>query len=151
MFLLDPIARLCLSALFLWSGLGKLLELQRTTEHLATVRLPYVERLPEIFANGLPYPQALAAAAVIVELGGGALLLLGIRTRFSAFMLAGFTIVATLLFHRFWEFEGTEMMVQHTHFLKNLCILGGLLMVMRYGAGWLSFDRLSAAPVEARA
>src|SRR5687767_9297766 len=99
MFLFDPIARLCLAGLFLWSGIGKLLNLQGTTDTLAAIRLPYTEQLPEIFANGLPYPQALAAAAVIAELGGAAMLVLGFRAKFAAFMLAGFTIVATLLFH----------------------------------------------------
>ncbi len=52
-----------------------------------------------------------------------------------------FVIPATLIFHNFWAMEAAQFQSQLNHFLKNVCILGGMLYIMAYGSGPLSLER----------
>lgn len=110
------IARILLSALFLWSGINKALNPAATQEYMAMYNLPL---------TGL-----LMVAAILVELGGGLSLLLGYYARTGAIALALFIIPATLIFHTDFSNQMQQIM-----FMKNLSILGGLLMVIQYGPG----------------
>ncbi len=119
-------ARLLLSAVFLTSGLGKLLDPEGAASSMSS--------------KGLPAAGILLAAAVALEIGGGLSLLAGFRARAGAAALVVFLVPATLLFHDFWALEGMDRRVQMVQFLKNLAILGGLIQTMVYGAGALSLD-----------
>ena len=74
--------------------------------------------------------------AIIVELGGGLMLLFGFKIKWVALAVAGYTLLAALLFH----FDFTDQ-AQMTNFMKNLAIAGGLLFVVVYGAGPFSMDK----------
>ena len=74
--------------------------------------------------------------AIIVELGGGLMLLFGYKIKWAALAVAGYTLLAALLFH----FDFTDQ-AQMTNFMKNLAIAGGLLFVVVYGAGPFSMDK----------
>ena len=76
------------------------------------------------------YTLIFLVAAIALEILGGLSVLLGIKTRWGAAMLIVFLIPATLIFH---TNLGTE--IEQAMFLKNLGILGGLLMLIRYGGG----------------
>jgi putative oxidoreductase len=119
------ISRVLLSALFLVAGFGKALAPAGTIAYIT--------------AAGLPLPLLSYAAALVIELGGGALLLLGYRTRLAASVLGVFSIVSALVFHR-----AIGDPVQLMNFLKNLAIAGGMLQVALSGAGLYSLDRRSA-------
>ncbi len=95
-----------------------------------------------IASAGLPAPLLGYLIAIIVEVGGGLLLLIGYQTRVVALILAAFTVVAALAFHH--DFADQSQMI---HFLKNIAVTGGLLQVAAFGAGALSLDvrRLRAA------
>ncbi len=119
---LFPVAgRLMLAAIFLLSGFAKATDPSGTIAYIASVNLP----LPELGFVG----------AVIVELIGGLLLVIGYRTRLVAAILAAFTIVAALIFH----FDLGDQN-QFIHFFKNVAIAGGLLQVVAFGGGSFSFD-----------
>ncbi len=75
-------------------------------------------------------------AAIAIELAGGLSVLLGYKTRWGAIALTLFLIPATLIFHTNFADQ-----MQTIHVMKNLAILGGLLMIIQYGAGRISFDR----------
>ncbi len=45
--------------------------------------------------------------------------------------MAVYTLLATLLIHRFWNFEGPAAILQTFQFLKNGCILSGLWFIAR--------------------
>src|SRR5947207_14589222 len=94
-----------------------------------------------IASKSLPMPQVLAALAVAVELGGGILLLVGLKARWVALVLVGFMIVITPIFHTFWSVPADQAQMQQIHFLKNVAITGGLLMVAALGPGRFSTDR----------
>ena len=117
--------RLLLAAIFLISGFGKLTAAAGTIGYIAQA--------------GLPAPTLAYAVALIVELGGGALLVLGYRTRLVAAALALFSLVTAFAFHA--SFGDQD---QTIHFLKNLAIAGGLLQVVVFGAGSFSLDAKGA-------
>ena len=94
-----------------------------------------------IGSKGLPLPQVLAAATIALEVIGGLLLVIGFKTRWVAAALAGFTVLASIIFHNFWAMPEAQQMMQKLMFLKNMSITGGLLMVMAFGAGRWSVDR----------
>jgi putative oxidoreductase len=67
-------------------------------------------------------------------------LALGWRTRWSALILAVFTVVATFLFHNFWAMPADKAFLQQLMFFKNIAVVGGLFVVAAFGAGSLSLD-----------
>jgi putative oxidoreductase len=115
------VGRLLLGLPFAMSGLGKLAATGPTTEMIR--------------AAGLPLPPAALAVAVIIELGGGLLLIAGFKTRIAAIALALFSFATALSFHN--NFADQNQMI---HFLKDVMIAGGLLQIVAFGAGALSLD-----------
>ena len=93
-----------------------------------------------IAAMGVPFPAVAAVIAIVVELGLGLLLLAGYQTRWSALVLAVFTLVITLIFHPFWGIPAEMVMSQQQAFFKNIAIVGGLLCIAAFGAGAWSLD-----------
>jgi putative oxidoreductase len=93
-----------------------------------------------IASAGLPAALLSYLIAVIIEVGGGVLLIVGFQIvgfqrRIAALILAVFTLVAALSFHN--KFADQNGMI---HFLKDIAILGGLLQVAAFGPGSVSFD-----------
>ncbi|HRE21631.1 MAG TPA: DoxX family protein [Rhabdaerophilum sp.] len=80
-------------------------------------------------------PGALLPVVIAAELGFGLMILLGYKTRLASFMLAGFTVLAALLFHL-----KLSDPVQYLMFMKNIAISGGFLALMVAGAGAYSVD-----------
>jgi putative oxidoreductase len=73
--------------------------------------------------------------AIVIEVGGGILLILGYQSRIVASVMAVYTVAAALGFHR--DFADQNAVA---HFLKNLSITGGLLQIVALGAGTFSID-----------
>ncbi len=82
-------------------------------------------------------PALLAWPVILLEVVGGAAIIAGFQTRIAALALAGFSVLAALMFH----FQPADQM-QMTMFMKNLAISGGLLLLWVYGPGVMSLDRL---------
>jgi putative oxidoreductase len=89
---------------------------------------------------GLPFPALAFAVAVAVELGGGLLLIAGLRARRVAIALALFSLAAAAFFHA--NFADQSQMI---HFLKNVMVAGGLLQIGAFGAGAFSIDNRRAS------
>jgi putative oxidoreductase len=122
---IPAIGRVLLAAIFILSGLGKLMAPAATIGYMQ--------------AMGLPLAGAGLAAAIVVELGGGLLLALGYRTRVAALVLAAFSVVTGLVFH-----SAIGDQNQMIHLLKNFAMAGGLLQVVAFGADAYSLDARSA-------
>jgi putative oxidoreductase len=90
---------------------------------------------------GFPAPQAMVVLAIIIEIVAGIALLIGWKTRWAAWLLAAFVVIATVMAHRFWEYDAAQYVAQMTNFYKNLAIIGGLLVVAAFGAGRYSVDK----------
>ncbi len=110
-----PIARLCLAIVFLYSGVDKLWHWRSSIE--------------EVRSDGLPWPAAFAGATVFTQLVGGCLVATGFFAWLGALLLAGFTVAATLLGHRFWLRRGAEFRHELTTSLEHVAIVGGLLLL----------------------
>jgi putative oxidoreductase len=121
------VGRILLAALFVVSGIGKIAGFAGTAGYIAS--------------KGLPVAELLTAATIVVELGGGLAILAGWKARWAALLLAGFTIVASVLFHNFWAAPPAEAMNQQIHFMKNLSIVGGMLLLFAFGPGRFSVGR----------
>lgn len=89
---------------------------------------------------GVPAPEAMAWIATLVELIGGAALIVGVSARYAALGLAIYTVITIVLAHRYWELPAAQQMGQYFNFLKNLAITGGLLLLFVTGAGRFSVD-----------
>ena len=114
------IARILLSAIFIRGGINKIMGYSATQGYMK--------------ANGVP--DALLPLVILTELGGGLLILLGFQTRIVAILMAGFTLIAGLLFHT--KFGDPNQVI---HFMKNLAIAGGFLSLFVSGAGVWSLDK----------
>src|SRR5262245_48852654 len=113
------IGRLLIAALFIVSGVWHVTHFEITAAYFARL--------------GLPYQNAVAVLNVVVEIGAGLLLAIGWRLRPVAYLLAAFVVVATALGHRFWEADPSRYFGELSNFLKNLAILGGLLLLASRG------------------
>jgi putative oxidoreductase len=91
-------------------------------------------------AMHMPAPGVFIAAAAAVELACGLAILAGFKTRFAAWLLFLYLIPVTYIFHNFWAVQGQEQQMQMVNFLKNVAIMGGLLVLSVNGAGVYSVD-----------
>lgn len=113
------VGRVLLVIIFIQAGLHKIPGYEGTAAHMD--------------AQGVP--GILLPLVILVELGGGLLVLVGFWTRWAALALAGFTVLAALLFH--WE-PGNQM--QMISFMKNITIAGGFLVLAGAGPGAFALD-----------
>jgi putative oxidoreductase len=126
--------RILLAAIFVLSGVMKLADFEGALGHMQ--------------AAGIPYASTLLVIAAIAEIAGGLSIMTGFLTRLGAFGLFLYLIPTTLLFHNFWDYAGPERIAQSASFMKNLAIMGGLLILMAHGAARQSVDRRIDKPRE---
>lgn len=113
--------RVLIGGIFILSGLSKIGSYAGTTAAIASV--------------GLPFAPLGFLVAIAIEVGIAFLLLIGYRARWAAIILAAWSVVTAIFFHR--NFADQNMMI---HFMKNLMIAGGLLQIVHFGAGRVSVD-----------
>ncbi|MES2053011.1 MAG: DoxX family protein [Pseudomonadota bacterium] len=115
------LARVLLMALFLVSGWKKLTNFSGTTAYMAS--------------TGAPMPRLSTVVAIAMEFFAGIALILGVWTRPLALLYAAFTLATALMGHHFWTMSGAEREANKVNFLKNLSIMGGLILLAVTGAG----------------
>jgi len=116
---LELAGRVSLAAIFLLSGVGKVGQYAGTQAYMAAAGV-----------SGQWLPLVIA-----LEVGGALAIILGWRTRAAALILAGFTLLAAVLFH-----SALSEQIQMILFLKNVAIAGGFLLLFVHGAGPWSLD-----------
>ena len=119
-------ARGLLGLFFIYFGLDKLVNYSDTTIYMSSFSVP-----------GLFLP-----VVILLEIAGGLALLVGWRFKLMAGLLAGFTVLAALVFHS----DFTEP-VQVILFMKNMAIVAGLLLFVAIGAGPLSLGTQKAKKI----
>ena len=90
--------------------------------------------------TGLPAPNALATAAVIVQVFGPLALILGVLPRLTGLALGAFAAVMAVLLHPFWHFAGPASVAERTLFLADLGLAGGFLLYALTGPGAWSWQ-----------
>ncbi|MEO8676490.1 MAG: DoxX family protein [Casimicrobiaceae bacterium] len=122
------VGRVLLALMFIFSGFGKIGGFEGTAASLAS--------------KGLPLPEIGTALAIAVELGGGLLVAIGWKARWAALAMAIFTVVASIFFHNFWAMaDAAAAGTNEIMFMKNVSVIGGLLLVYAFGPGRFSMDR----------
>jgi len=116
---LELAGRILLALLFLMSGIGKIAGYQASVGYM----------------QAMGVPGALLPVTIVLEIAGAAAIMAGWKTRIAAFLLAGFTLVAAVIFHSNFGDQ-----IQMVMFFKNVAIVGGLLVLMANGAGRYSLD-----------
>ena len=119
--------RTLLALIFIVSGFGKITGFAGTAGYMAS--------------KGMPIAEVLLVGAIAVEFLGGLMLLLGWKARWAALAIFIFIIPATLIFHNPAGLTGQEAQNQMIQVMKNLSIMGGMLMVFVFGPGAWSLDR----------
>jgi putative oxidoreductase len=115
------VARICVAAVYLYSGIDKI------------VNWPW----SIAFIKGLRLPQApiVLAGTIVTQLLGSLAILSGVYAREGAWLLLVFTVVATLVAHNPVGLKGVEFRRQMTLSLEHLAIVGGLLLIAVVGPG----------------
>jgi putative oxidoreductase len=127
-------ARLFLAILFLIFGWRKLRDFPGTISQMVQDRLPM--------------PVLAAAIALFMELPVAFAVAVGAFTRPAAALMALYTLGASLVEHRYWTIKGADQLASMEAFYKNLCIVGGFVLLCLTGPGRYSIDVLCgiAAP-----
>ena len=115
------VGRVLLAAIFVISGYGKIGNFAGITGYIAS--------------KGLPMPSVLAGLTVVLEIVGGLLILSGWKSRWVALVFFVWLIPTTLIFHAFWAVPPEQFASMQVQFLKNLSIMGGMLLLAAYGPG----------------
>ena len=123
------VGRVGVGLIFVFSGYGKLTGLAAFSASLAS--------------RGVPAAWLWGPVGALVEFVGGLLVVFGLGARYAAVLMVLFVIVATLISHRFWEFaDPQQFRAQQTQFMKNVCIIGGFVLLFATGGGRWSLDAL---------
>jgi putative oxidoreductase len=124
---LSLVARLMITAIFLSSAVLN--------------KIPQFNNVAEMMAGkGVPQPKILLAGAIAFLIVGSLSLILGFRARLGALLLLVFLAAATYYFHAFWKLPAEEQMPEQIAFMKNLALMGTMVLIMANGAGPWSLD-----------
>lgn len=115
-----PLGRVMLAAIFVMAGVNKIGGYAGTQAYMEAFGLP-----------GVLLPLVIA-----FEILAGLALAVGYKTRITAFLLAGFSVVSAIIFHANFADQ-----IQSILFMKNIAIAGGMLMIVAHGGGVLAIDK----------
>lgn len=133
------VARFFISLVFLAGAVNKILHWHESERILHSVlcewqsNLSFFDGIHSCFAFFIPLTPVLLLVATLMELSGGLSILIGIKERLGAWLLALFLVPTTLIIHQFWFVDGVMREQQLAHFLKNLALLGGLIILILQG------------------
>jgi putative oxidoreductase len=131
------LGRVLLSTIFLLAAVGD--------------KIPNFNRVAEIMASaGIPAPQLMLVGAIVFLIAGSLSVIVGYQARIGAGLLLVFLLLATYYFHHFWSIDDAQAkQEQLIQFMKNLSMMGAMLLVIANGSGPMSLDgRSSRAPAQ---
>ena len=114
------VGRILLAHIFLMAGINKITGYSGTQGYM----------------EGMGVPGMLLPLVILLEIGGALALIVGWQTRWAAYALALFSIVAAIIFH-----SNLSEQIQMILFMKNWALAGGLLVLAANGAGAFSLDQ----------
>ena len=127
------LGRILLCTIFLLSAVGN--------------KIPNFQAVAGYMAKeGVPAPQVMLAGAIVFLIAGSLSIILGYRARIGAALLLAFLVLATYFFHDFWTLSDPQARQEQTiQFMKNLGLMGAMLLVIANGTGPMSLDGRRAA------
>ena len=110
------VGRMLLGLYFLLPGISKIPTYAGTTEYM--------------LLHNIPLASILLPITIVLQIGLGAMLIIGYRIKESALILAALTIFINIGMHDFWnEYPNTDAGHETQNFVKNLAIFAGLLVL----------------------
>ena len=134
------LGRICVPIVFIWSAIQKLLNIGGFAKTLTDIQVPIPDEVAA-YLGSMPKYVALAYLLAGLELICGLMIVVGLKARWGALVLIVFTAATVFYVHRFWDMEGADYVLHQTHALKNLSILGALLLIVAVGSGPHSLER----------
>ena len=137
MNILFIVGRIAFVLVFILSGAQKLMDISATAAMIEPkvvipeLVAPYTAQLEA--ATSMKMPNILAIAAGVVEIAAALMIAFGFGVRFAAVILILFTAATIYYFHAFWTMEGAARTENMIHALKNLSLIGGLLVLFVLG------------------
>jgi putative oxidoreductase len=129
--IVDLLARICIALIFLWEAWDSIAHYDSTKASMAGYNITSSQ-------------DFLLSSAIVLMILGGTLVLTGYRSGFGAVLLLLFYIPATFVMHSWWNDPMEIQREQSILFMKNIAIIGGLLMIFVNGSGRYSIKRLFA-------
>ena len=115
------LGRICISGMFLWASYEKLKNWQSTMSYMKNKRIPSLNIV-------LP-------AVIGLKIIGGLLVLFGWHAHIGAVLLLIVAVPSAIKLHDFWRMEGNERNIERAFFMKEVAVIGGLLLLLALGAG----------------
>ena len=127
----DLIGRIFLSAIFIFEAIDSTWYFEKTRQTMTQYGLHWNQDM-------------LLYGAIFLLTMGGLMVLLGYRSTLGAILLLLYWVPVTFMVHDFWNSPREEMRLQSILFMKDVAIIGGLLMLVGKGSGRYSMKRLLA-------
>ena len=127
----DLIGRIFLSAIFLFEAVDSTLFFDKTKQTMTQYGLTWSQ-------------DFLLYGAIFLLVTGGLMVLLGYRSTLGTIMLLMYWVPVTFIVHDFWMYPKDQVRLQSILFMKDIAIIGGLLMLAGKGSGRYSIKRLLA-------
>ena len=134
------IGRICVPVVFIAAGVQKATDISGIARMLADNKVPVPEQIVP-YLGGIPKYEALGYLVAGIEIVCGLLVLAGLMARWSALVLAVFTACTIIFVHHFWDMEGVAAQINQTAALKNLSIIGALLLIVACGSSAAAAER----------
>jgi putative oxidoreductase len=122
------VGRILIALIFVRAGINKIGSIDATAAGMAK--------------SGIPLSNILVFGAIMMELAGGLLLMVGLFSRWAALALFFYTLTLALIFHAYWAVPDAQARLQASFFFGHLSMMGGMLVVVAFGAGAYSLDAL---------
>ena len=134
------LGRILLPLVFIVSGIQKLTNVAGIAKMLADNHVPVPDEIAP-YLGGIPKFEAAGYFVGGIEVLCGLMVLLGLKARWGALILCVFTAGTIFFVHHFWDMQGDAFAANMSQALKNLSIMGGLLLIVAVGSGPSALDR----------
>ena len=123
MNILFLIGRIIFAGYFIFNGINHFMHLKMMSDYSKS--------------KGVPLPSVAVPVTGLMLLLGGLCILLGIHVRIGLALLFVFLVPVSLLMHNFWSIKDPQMkMVEMVNFMKNMALLGAVLMLHAIPQPW---------------
>jgi putative oxidoreductase len=133
------LGRILLPLIFIVSGVQNVMNVAGIAGMLADSNVPIPDQIVP-YLGGMPKFEAVGYVVGALEVICGLMVLIGFKARWGALVLVVFTACTIVFVHHFWDRQGAEYADNLRETLKNLSIMGGLLLVVACGPSPTTLD-----------
>ena len=134
------LGRICVPIVFIVAGIGKAMNVAGIAKMLADSKVPLPDEITP-YLGGMTKFEALGYLIAAIEVICGLMILVGFKARWGALLLLVFTACTIFFVHHFWDMtDAKAAMENQLAALKNLSIMGGLLLIVAGGSGSHSLE-----------